>query len=451
MIDFELDPQTAKAHRRCIHTVAEQHDAADLARIRRARARQAVAVLRDDVGGAQRPRPRSAMPMRRRRRRAASGAAKLRNLYTVLSTEELCWGDAGLFLSIPNAGLGGAAVMAAGTPEQKERFLKRFHEGKPKWGAMAITEPGCGSDSAAVTTTATRDGDRLGDQRHQDFLHRAARWRSRSPTASSWSGRPSTRAPDAPGSSRSWSSTTRPGMTVARVENKLGIRASDTAALIFDNCRVPADHLLGSAEVKRDGRLQGRDGDLRRDAADRRRDGDRRRPRGARLRPRLSRRTERSPIRYGISPRRLTAVERDFMEMEVQLKAARLLTWRAAWMLDMGMRNSLEASMAKAKAGLAVTLITQKAVELLGPLGYSRKHAGREMDARREDQRHLRGHAADQHDDRRAAHPGVQQQGTELSGGAQRAEYRKRKGRLKRPAFVFGLEIRVYQNHLPFS
>jgi acyl-CoA dehydrogenase len=61
------------------------------------------------------------------------------------------------------------------------------------------------------------------------------------------------------------------------------------------------------------------------------------------------------------------------MEMEVQLQAARLLTWRAAWMMDMGQRNNLEASMAKAKAGLVVTQITQKAVELLGPLGYSRK------------------------------------------------------------------------------
>ena len=77
----------------------------------------------------------------------------------MLSTEELCWGDAGLYLSTPNSGLGGAAVMAAGTPEQKEHFLKRFKEGKPKWGAMAITEPGFGSDSSAVATTATRDGD----------------------------------------------------------------------------------------------------------------------------------------------------------------------------------------------------------------------------------------------------------------------------------------------------
>jgi acyl-CoA dehydrogenase len=69
----------------------------------------------------------------------------------------------------------------------------------------------------------------------------------------------------------------------------------------------------------------------------------------------------------------LRAIERDFMEMEAQLEAARLLAWRAAWMMDVGQRNSLEASMAKAKAGLAVTQITQKAVEILGPLGYSRK------------------------------------------------------------------------------
>ena len=79
-------------------------------------------------------------------------------------------------------------------------------------------------------------------------------------------------------------------------------------------------------------------------------------------------------VRYGLSPQRLTTLERDFMEMEIQLKAARLLTWRAAWLLDAGQRNNLEASMAKAKAGLVVTQITQKAVELLGPLGYSRAY-----------------------------------------------------------------------------
>src|SRR5256712_2880007 len=82
-----------------------------------------------------------------------------RNLAMCVSIEELSWGDAGLYLSIPNTGLGGAAVAAAGTPEQKERFLSRFGGGKPKWAAMAITEPGCGSGSSAIQTTAQRDGD----------------------------------------------------------------------------------------------------------------------------------------------------------------------------------------------------------------------------------------------------------------------------------------------------
>ena len=134
------------------------------------------------------------------------------------------------------------------------------------------------------------------------------------------------------------------------------------------------DHLLGSAEVKRDG------GGFKDVMAT----FDATRPIVAAMAIGVGRAAldfvrgflaeEKVEIRYGLSPRRLSAVERDFMEMEVQLKAARLLTWRAAWMLDMGMRNSLEASMAKAKAGLAVTLITQKAVELLGPLGFSRRY-----------------------------------------------------------------------------
>ena len=77
---------------------------------------------------------------------------------------------------------------------------------------------------------------------------------------------------------------------------------------------------------------------------------------------------------YDRSPRTLNSVQRDVLEMEANLEVARLLTWRAASMLDTGERNSLEASMAKAKAGLVVTRVTQKAVELLGPLGYSRKY-----------------------------------------------------------------------------
>ena len=141
---------------------------------------------------------------------------------------------------------------------------------------------------------------------------------------------------------------------------------------MFENCRIPADNLLGSAEVRRDG------GGFKGVMAT----FDATRPIVAASAIGVGRAAldfvrevlaeQKVEIRYGHPPQKLTALERDFMEMEAQLKAARLLTWRAAWMIDTGMRNNLEASMSKAKAGLAVTLITQKAVELLGPLGYSR-------------------------------------------------------------------------------
>src|SRR3989449_9083208 len=77
-------------------------------------------------------------------RKAKEGPSE-RNLGMCVSIEELSWGGAGLYLSIPNTGLGGAAVAAAGTPEQYESFLSSFGGGKPKWAAMAITKAGCRS------------------------------------------------------------------------------------------------------------------------------------------------------------------------------------------------------------------------------------------------------------------------------------------------------------------
>ena len=75
-----------------------------------------------------------------------------------IQAEELCFGDAGLYLRMPTAGLGGSAVSAAGTPEQRDRFMRPFSESEhPVWGAMAITEPEAGSDAAAIQATADFD------------------------------------------------------------------------------------------------------------------------------------------------------------------------------------------------------------------------------------------------------------------------------------------------------
>src|SRR5215813_1059781 len=183
---------------------------------------------------------------------SAAGARKPSEwqLRTAVLIEELSWGDAGLYLSIPNPGLGGAAVAAAGTPEQRQRFLARFRGGEPKWGAMAITEPGCGSDSAAITTTAVRDGDHWVLNGTKIFVTSGLMAAEKSDgfvvvwaTVDKAAGRGGIKAFVVERGT--------PGMTVTKVEKKMGIRASDTAMIVFEDCRIPLDNLLGSAEVKK--------------------------------------------------------------------------------------------------------------------------------------------------------------------------------------------------------
>jgi acyl-CoA dehydrogenase len=298
-----------------------------------------------------------------------------------VQTEELCWGDAGLYLRTPFAGLGGSAVSAAGNKEQKARFLSVFRgDGNPAWGAMAITEPQAGSDSANLLTTADRDGDDYvlngtkifctgGEGASQVEGGFVVVWA----TVDKSAGRGGIKAFVVPAGT--------PGMTLVGLEDKLGIRASDTATLQFDDCRVPATNLLGKAEVKKQkaepaaGSDKGFKGAMATFDASR--------PIVAAMAVGVGRAAldcvleelaeQGVAVRYDAPPTELTAIERDVMEMETELQAARLLTWRAASMMNAGKPNSLEASMAKAKAGLAVTRITQKAVELLGPAGFSKK------------------------------------------------------------------------------
>jgi acyl-CoA dehydrogenase len=296
-----------------------------------------------------------------------------------IQAEELCWGDAALYLRMPTPALGGSAVAAAGTPEQKQRFLSHFRgEGTPVWGAMAITESGAGSDAAAIETTAEADGDEWvlngtkifctsGDAASRFDGGFVVVWA----TVDRSAGRAGIKSFVVPAQT--------PGMKLTGLEKKLGIRASDTATLVFENCRLPKGNLLGSAEVKKRGAKPSGDKGFKGAMAT----FDASRPIVAAmavgvgrasldfLLEELARQDVR--IRYDAPRFELGCVERDVMEMEAELQAARLLTWRAASMMTHGRPNNLEASMAKAKAGLAVTKITQKAVEILGPPGYSQK------------------------------------------------------------------------------
>jgi acyl-CoA dehydrogenase len=288
----------------------------------------------------------------------------------------MAWGDVGLYLSVPNAGLGGAAIEAAGTPEQKERFLKRFTEGEPKWGAMAITEPGAGSDTSAIKTRAALDkntnewvlnGEKIfctsgwmAGEKSKGFV---VVWATVDPNA----GRAGIKSFVVEAGT--------PGFKVAKLEKKLGIRSSDTATLVFQDCRIPYENILGSPEVAEKQTTEGYKGVLQ--------TFDATRPAVAAsavgvaraalecLKEELAK--QGMEVSYAKPKHQLTAWERDVLECEAQLKEAWLLVQRAAWMSDYRITNSAEAAMCKLKAGKAVTYITQKAVEWLGPLGYSTK------------------------------------------------------------------------------
>jgi acyl-CoA dehydrogenase len=297
---------------------------------------------------------------------------RIHNLMLMYTVEALSWGDAGLYLSTPGGALGGAAVEATGTPEQKERFLKRFKEGEPKWAAMAMTEPHAGSDTASIRTNA-----RLSDDGTEWIINGEKIFVTGGQMA----------AKDSPGFVVVWATidpsagragmnqfvveSGTPGMTVAKLEHKHGIRASDTAALVFQDCRIPYDNILGSAEVAR----RGFKGAMK--------TFDATRPAVAAGALGITRATleftaaylkERGvQVRYGAPLHQQTAIERDLIQMEAQHRAAWLLVLKAAARMDAGQENTLEASMCKVKAGAVANFVAQKAVELLGPEGYSCK------------------------------------------------------------------------------
>lgn len=308
-------------------------------------------------------------------KREGPGIAYLR---LVSLAEQLSWGDVGIYLCMPTALLAGSAVEAAGTTEQKLKFLQRFAEGDdPKFGAMAMTEPGAGSDTSGIQTTARLDADtnewvlngekifctngKLALMESNGLL---VVWATVDRKAGRAGMKPFVVEPGTP------------GVKISKVEIKHGIRASDTAAIVFEDARIPYENLLGDATVRqRDASTAG----FQRAMAT----FDASRPLVAASAIGVGRaaldfvketlKKEGIEIPYGKPKYQLTAIQRDVLDMEMQLKAAWFLTIRATAMLDQGEHNSLQASMAKAKAGKAVTQLTQKAVEILGPMGYSRE------------------------------------------------------------------------------
>jgi len=282
------------------------------------------------------------------------------NMATLLGLIEMCWGDVGLLLAMPRQGLGQAAIAAVANDEQLERFGGR-------WAAMAITEPEAGSDSAAIRTTAVYDettgeyvlnGEKIyvtsGDRAELIVV-----WATLDRSA----GR---------GAIKSFVvERDNPGLKLDRLQPKLGIRASDTANFVLDDCRVPKQNLLGDSEIEQS--QQGFAGAMK--------TFDNTRPLVAGMAVGVARacleRTRELLAEGGVAidyeaPAQLQpAAAAEFIAMEADWEAARLLALQAAWMADNRAPNSLQASMAKAKAGRMGTDVALRCVALCGAAGYA--------------------------------------------------------------------------------
>jgi acyl-CoA dehydrogenase len=280
------------------------------------------------------------------------------NMSTALGVMELCWGDVGLLLSMPRQGLGNSAIASVANDEQLERF-------RGKWAAMAITEPEAGSDSAAIRTTAEYD-ERTGEYvLNGEKIYVTSGERADLVVVWATLDRSLGRA-----AIKSFVvERSNPGMKLDRLEHKLGIRASDTAAFILDNCRVPRENLLGSPEV-----------DVKRGFAGVMQTFDNTRPLVAAMAVGLTRacleQTKELLAEAGVEvdydkpAQSQHAAAAEYLSMEADYEAARLLTLEAAWMADNSKPNSLQASYAKAKAGRSCVDIALRCVRLCGSRGY---------------------------------------------------------------------------------
>lgn len=275
------------------------------------------------------------------------------------------WGDYSVRMRRGKGGLGNAALRAAGTPEQQQQ-----------WGgltlAMAITEPGCGSDPSRVAMTAVLDEKTNEWVLNGEKIFVTTGCRADGVVVWATLDRSAGRA----GIKSFLVEKGAPGFVVAHKEKKLGIRADDTAAYVFQDCRIPRANLLGGKEEipkESSGGFRGvmktfnmtRPGvaaiglgiaeaalDFTRDAL----------------------REAGVVIEYGPGITAQSAAAQRFVELEALYEAAMLTVLRATWLSDNGKPNNLEASICKAKGGAAVREITQGCIELLGPMAASREH-----------------------------------------------------------------------------
>src|SRR3954470_21592065 len=284
------------------------------------------------------------------------GGAGLDYVSLALVLEEIAAGDGGTstIISVNNCPVCSIGMMYA-NEAQKERWLRPLAQGE-LLGAFALTEPHTGSDASALRTTAVRDGDEYVLNGTKQFI-----------TSGKYADvaivlAVTDKAAGKKGISAFWVPTSAPGYIVAGLEQKMGQHSSDTAQILFENCRIPAANLIGAEgqgyKIALSGLEGGRIGIASQSVGMAR----------AAFEAALSYARERESFGKPIYEHQ--AVQFRLADMPTRIEAARQLIWHAASMKDAGLPCLKEAAMAKLFASEMAERVCSAAIQTLGGYGY---------------------------------------------------------------------------------
>ncbi len=286
----------------------------------------------------------------------ALGGAGLDYLALALVIEEIAAGDGGTstVISVNNCPVCSIAMMYA-NPAQQEQWLRPLAQGT-MLGAFCLTEPHAGSDASSLLTTAVRDGDEYVINGTKQFITSGKHADVAIVLAVT------DKAAGKRGISAFWVPTATPGYVVTRLEDKLGQHSSDTAAILFENCRIPAANLIGDEgqgyRIALSGLEGGRIGIAAQAVGMAR----------AAFDAALAYAKDRSS--FGKTIYEHQAVQFKLADMATQLEAARQLTWHAASLKDAGVPCLKEAAMAKLFASEMAERVCSDAIQIHGGYGY---------------------------------------------------------------------------------
>ena len=293
--------------------------------------------------------------------RASTDRPRRSVVANLLAAEELAYWDRGVINATPGPGLPEGNVLGMGTEEQKERFLGPFLEpDQPRWACFAMTEPGAGSDAAAIRTTARKDGEHWILNGAKCFIGAASRsdWILVQATVDPSKGRSAQRA--------FFVEHDTPGLGGFNIEKKMGLKAYESTSFTLENVRVPASQLLGG-EARYESSAGFKTAMKTFNAG---------RPQIAANAVGMARAALDESIRFARDHDRLSDPRvRDRIEsIARKVRKARFVCLKAGWLADQERPNIIEASMSKALAAQIAQESTSMGLELLGTIGARGDH-----------------------------------------------------------------------------